>query len=197
MLTAQKPMKISGWNLWRAVGAVFLVILSIGMDEAGAFYVPGVAPQDFAKGDNVEVKAVKLTSAKTQLPYDYYNLPIHCKPSDGIKYKSENLGEILRGDRIVNTNYKIKMDLSQKCQVLCKDVQLNADQSRQLVKRIKDAYHVHLLVDNLPCATKFKLLDSEEEQYEHGYQLGFTKGKDAFLNNHIKFVLKYHSEKAR
>ena len=138
-----------------------------------------------------------MTSAKTQLPYDFYNLPIYCKPQEGIKYKSENLGEILRGDRIVNTNYKMKMDVNQKCTVLCKDVLLNPVQSRQVIKRIKDAYHVHLLVDNLPCATKFRLLDTNEEQYEHGYQLGFSKGKEAFLNNHIKFILKYHTEKAR
>jgi transmembrane 9 superfamily protein 2/4 len=90
------------------------------------FYIPGVAPLDFEKGENVEVKAVKMTSTKTQLPYDYYDLAVHCKPSNGTKYKSENLGnkqrkiyyenqfirfylgEILRGDRIVNTKYKVK-----------------------------------------------------------------------------------------
>lgn len=31
------------------------------------------------------------------------------------------------------------------------------------------------LTDNLPCATKFQLLDSGEIQYEHGYKLGFVK----------------------
>lgn len=69
-----------------------------------------------------------MTSTKTQLPYDYYDIPIHCKPSNGTKYKSENLGktkkktigkkkifskislgEILRGDRIVNTKFKVKI----------------------------------------------------------------------------------------
>ncbi|CAF0886897.1 unnamed protein product [Brachionus calyciflorus] len=161
-----------------------------------SFYVPGVAPQDFRKGDDVEVKAVKMTSAKTQLPYEYYNLPIHCVPENGVKYKSENLGEILRGDRIVNTGYSVKMDLNEKCKVLCKDIELNADQTKQVIKRIKDAYHVHLLVDNLPCATKFHLLDNNEEQYEHGYQLGFVNNGEYFLNNHIRFILKYHTEKA-
>lgn len=36
------------------------------------------------------VKAVKLTSVKAQLPYDYYSLPF-CKP-EKVEYKSENLG---------------------------------------------------------------------------------------------------------
>jgi hypothetical protein len=35
-----------------------------------------------------------MTSTKTQLPYDYYNIAVHCKPSNGTKYKSENLGKI-------------------------------------------------------------------------------------------------------
>ena len=49
-----------------------------------------------------------MTSVKTQLPYDYYALPF-CKPSDSkLHYKPENLGEILRGDRIVNTPYEVR-----------------------------------------------------------------------------------------
>ena len=37
-------------------------------------------------------QAVKMTSVKTQLPYEYYTLPF-CQPQDGnIKYKSLNLG---------------------------------------------------------------------------------------------------------
>ena len=72
---------------------------------AGAFYVPGVAPVEFEKDALVEVRAIKLTSVKTQLPYEYYSLPF-CKPTE-IKYKSENLGEVLRGDRIVNTPIKV------------------------------------------------------------------------------------------
>lgn len=53
------------------------------------------------------LQAVKMTSIKRQLPYDYYSLPF-CKPEDGkLHYKPENLGEILRGDRIVNTPYEV------------------------------------------------------------------------------------------
>lgn len=85
-----------------------------------------------------------MTSSKTQLPYEFYNLPIHCKPPSGIKYKSENLGEILRGDRIVNTGYELHMLQDEKCSILCADVELNPVQTRQVVKRIKDDYHVHL-----------------------------------------------------
>ena len=33
------------------------------------------------------------------------------------------------------------------------------------------------ITDNLPCATKFELLETGEIQYEHGYKLGFFKDK--------------------
>jgi|688.fasta_scaffold1826737_1 hypothetical protein len=36
-----------------------------------------------------------MTSIKTQLPYEYYASPVHCKPAEGIHYKSENLGNLL------------------------------------------------------------------------------------------------------
>jgi hypothetical protein len=66
--------------------------LSAAPAPAGGFYIPGVAPVEYVTGDNMVVKAVKLTSAQTQLPYDFYQIPI-CKPADGaVVYSSENLG---------------------------------------------------------------------------------------------------------
>lgn len=51
------------------------------------------------------VKVNKLTSIKTQLPYSYYSLP-YCRP-DTIVDSAENLGEVLRGDRIENSPYVV------------------------------------------------------------------------------------------
>lgn len=70
------------------------------------FYLPGVAPHSFSDGENVELKVNKLSSVHTQLPYDYYSLKF-CKPKDGVKPYSENLGEFLRGDRIENSAYEV------------------------------------------------------------------------------------------
>lgn len=85
-----------------------------------------------------------MTSTKTQLPYEYYSLPVHCKPPEGVKYKSENLGEILRGDRIVSTGYSVQMSVNEKCKSTCQDIELNPEQTKQVIKRIRNAYHVHL-----------------------------------------------------
>jgi hypothetical protein len=61
--------------------------------SSNGFYVPGVAPVEFKYGEPIEVRAVKMTSVITQLPYEYYSLPF-CKPKNRTIYKSENLGEL-------------------------------------------------------------------------------------------------------
>jgi len=59
--------------------------------------------------DPLLVKVNKLTSTKTQLPYSYYSLPF-CKPNT-IVDSAENLGEVLRGDRIENSPYVVSTRL--------------------------------------------------------------------------------------
>lgn len=59
----------------------------------------------------------RLLSARCPLParspcprsetYQYFNLPF-CHPKEGKEYKPEGLGEVLEGDRLVSTPYKIK-----------------------------------------------------------------------------------------
>lgn len=61
------------------------------------------------QGDLLKVKVNKLTSIKTQLPYSYYTLPF-CRPNK-IVDSAENLGEVLRGDRIENSPYEVEQFL--------------------------------------------------------------------------------------
>ena len=52
-----------------------LLLLGAALAPAACFYLPGVAPRDYADGEHVDMKVNKLTSTKTQLPYEYYALP--------------------------------------------------------------------------------------------------------------------------
>ena len=88
--------------------ATFLLVSSVSNnnnDAANGFYLPGVAPADFEINELMDLKSVKMTSVKTQLPYEFYTLPF-CEPST-LKIAPENLGEKLRGDRIQQTPYKV------------------------------------------------------------------------------------------
>ncbi len=64
------------------------------------------------------MKVNKLTSIKTQLPYEYYSLN-YCKP-EKILNNAENLGEVLRGDRIENSPYEVRT-ISNLLNAPCKD----------------------------------------------------------------------------
>ena len=115
---------------------VFGVLLLLR--SVSGFYLPGVAPQDYVKvkcvllvsrpllelavlecsdcslqGDKEVLKVNKLTSIKTQLPYEYYSIP-YCRP-ESIKSSAENLGEVLRGDRIENSPYEVLYQTADCC----------------------------------------------------------------------------------
>jgi transmembrane 9 superfamily protein 2/4 len=92
----------------REVPLLLLLVVVMVLAGAGAargFYLPGVAPRDFRKKDQLAVKVNQLSSIKTQLPYSYYSLPF-CRPAT-IVDSAENLGEVLRGDRIENSLYVV------------------------------------------------------------------------------------------
>uniref|UniRef100_A0AC34FJ01 Transmembrane 9 superfamily member n=1 Tax=Panagrolaimus sp. ES5 TaxID=591445 RepID=A0AC34FJ01_9BILA len=152
--------------------------------------------KDETYGDGIEVKAIKLTSVKAVVPYEYYSIPF-CRPAGELHYKSENLGEVMRGDRIVNTPYEVFMKKDETCKSLCSATKnpvksLNTEESEQLQKRIAEDYHVHLLIDNLPVATKYQVPETGEIFYDHGYKLGWTENDKLFVNNHLEILLKYH-----
>ena len=149
------------WFFWTFVFC-FLPIFN-------GFYVPGVAPHEFKDGDGIDVKAIKLTSVRTVVPYEYYSLPF-CRPTGELHYKSENLGEVMRGDRIVNTPYQVFMKKDEKCRSLCSTSKspiktVSTEESEQLRQRISEDYHVHLIVDNLPCATRYQVPETGEVFY--------------------------------
>ena len=58
---------------------VLLTLLAGSLCPSACFYLPGVAPREYVYGERVELKVNKLTSTKTQLPYEYYALPF-CQP---------------------------------------------------------------------------------------------------------------------
>ena len=110
----------------------------------------------------------------------------------------QNLGEILRGDRITDTAYDIRMKKDMKCRLLCgaqKEPSVwNDKESSDLYYMINQEYFIHLIMDNLPCATQFKMPDTLEVQFEPGFRLGFTAKEDEkkYINNHLRFIVSYH-----
>ncbi|KAJ0964555.1 hypothetical protein J5N97_025693 [Dioscorea zingiberensis] len=182
-------------------GGVAVILLSFLLFacSARAFYLPGVAPRDFQKDDELQVKVNKLSSTKTQLPYDYYFLE-YCKPSK-IMNNAENLGEVLRGDRIENSVYTFKMRNDESCKVACR-VLLNSEAAKNFKEKIEDEYRVNMILDNLPVAVVRQRRDeSQTPSYEHGFHVGLkgsqlTSNNDDrhYINNHLSFKVMYHKD---
>ncbi|OAY73699.1 Transmembrane 9 superfamily member 10 [Ananas comosus] len=176
--------------------ALAMVVSAAG--PAAAFYLPGVAPADFQKKDMLFVKVNKLSSIKTQLPYSYYSLP-YCHP-DTIVDSAENLGEVLRGDRIENSPYVFQMREPQMCQIVCK-ITPNDKEAKELKEKIEDEYRVNMILDNLPLVVPIKRLDQDSAiVYQHGFHVGVkgqysgSKEEKYFIHNHLSFLVKYHKD---
>lgn len=178
--------------------SVFLLLTVI--NAVCGFYLPGVAPREYATNEDVALKVNRLTSSRTQLPYDYYDLPF-CQPKK-IQDSTENLGEILTGNVIQNSPYKINMYKDVNCAIICKK---NYDSKAvdQFKEKIQESYLVNMIMDNLPAAymTYEKPQNSEQGSriafFSHGYPLGGTvindKGQEMtkFINNHVRFTVQY------
>lgn len=72
---------------------------------------------------------------------------------DVIRQKPENIGEILRGDRIKTSPYVAYAMEDHYCNVLCRIDSLSADQMQAFVEKIQDEYRAYMILDNLPLAT--------------------------------------------
>ncbi|CAN1352394.1 Transmembrane 9 superfamily member 8 [Linum perenne] len=175
-----------------------LLLFSLHIHGARSFYLPGVAPEDFVKGDKLKVKVNKLTSIKTQLPYSFYSLPF-CKPAK-IVDSAENLGEVLRGDRIENSPYVFQMREPKMCNILCR-INPDTKTAKEFKEKINDEYRVNMILDNLPLVVPMKRLEQESPTiYQLGYHVGFkgqysgSKEEKHFVHNHLSFTVKYHKD---
>ncbi|KAH7574042.1 hypothetical protein JRO89_XS03G0243700 [Xanthoceras sorbifolium] len=179
------------------IAAVLILFLHL-IHGSHCFYLPGVAPEDFQKGDELKVKVNKLTSTKTQLPYSFYSIP-YCRPKK-IVDSAENLGEVLRGDRIENSPYAFKMREPQMCNTVCR-IKLDAKTAKAFKEKIDDEYRVNMILDNLPLVVPIKRLDQESPTvYQLGYHVGLkgqytgSKEEKYFIHNHLSFTVKYHKD---
>jgi len=168
-----------------------ILLLAIVIGACEAMNLPGVGARQWNDGDPVNLKVSRIDSIKTQLPFDYYSLPF-CKPEEVTQF-AENLGEILRGENIENSNYKLNMRQPKSCEVLCKK-KYSKEELQQFGQKVTDEYRVHWIVDNLPAATRV-IADYEGDQeysYQRGYPLGFmsTNGKP-YIHNHVRILMKY------
>lgn len=174
---------------------VTLIAVLVAAMTTNAFYLPGVAPHHYKSKDLVELEVNRLTSTKTQLAFDYYDLPF-CRP-EKITKAVANLGEILMGNMIENSPYELKLYQAESCKFLCRQVYTKKDFARFKAK-IDEDYTVNVIMDGLPAATHVPDQNSQSTNlaYDHGYHVGGTIPTAGdlkyYLNNHIRITVAYN-----
>ncbi|MCJ1378908.1 hypothetical protein MMC17_002007 [Xylographa soralifera] len=186
-----------------------LLALSSAISYCSAFYVPGYSIKTYEDDEAVPLHVNKVYSDNTQIQYAYYDLPFVC-PSTGKKHAgiasgrsvSLNLGEVLRGDRIMTSDYDLVMGQDQECRHLCSHETDRAGIKRAQ-KLIEDGYVAEWIVDNLPGATSFVTVDRSQKYYAAGFKMGYkdissVTGKPRyFLNNHLTLVIRWRRAPGR
>eukprot|EP00761_Pharyngomonas_kirbyi_P011470 gb/GECH01011495.1/.p1 GENE.gb/GECH01011495.1/~~gb/GECH01011495.1/.p1 ORF type:complete len:667 (+),score=91.07 gb/GECH01011495.1/:1-2001(+) len=139
-----------------------IVIFALICATEAAFYLPGVLPKPYKKGEILPVSVQKLLSLKTQLPFNYYSLPF-CRPKN-VHRDPENLGELLVGDRIQNSLYQLPVLEKVNCAVVgeymedpdqvdtSKCESYSSNDIKQFRSKVAEEYLVQMIVDNLPVA---------------------------------------------
>ncbi len=153
----------------------------------------------------------KVYSDNTQIQYAYSELPFVCPPS-GRKHARTglisgsnialNLGEVLRGDRIMVSDYDLEMGKDEEARYLCSH-EVDRAGLKRAIELVKNGYVAEWIVDNLPGATSFVTVDKSRKYYASGFKMGYeetslsTGQPRYFLNNHVTLVIRWHKAPGR
>ncbi|XP_075902133.1 transmembrane 9 superfamily member 2-like [Nelusetta ayraudi] len=189
---------------------------------ADGFYLPGLAPVSFCETDNHEVPDCKSTielfvnrldSVESVLPYEYTVFDFCSEQT--LKRPSENLGQVLFGERIEPSPYKFGFKKPATCQKVCtktydtKSSPADGTKLDFLKKGMLLNYQHHWIVDNMPVTWCYDVEDGQKF-CNPGFPIGcyvtetgqpkdacvvnsnFNE-KDAFyIFNHVDITISYH-----
>ncbi|XP_041111932.1 transmembrane 9 superfamily member 2-like isoform X1 [Polyodon spathula] len=186
-----------------------------------SFYLPGLAPVSFCeegKGSPncksvFELFVNRLDSVESVLPYEYDAFDF-CQDA-AERRPSENLGQVLFGERIESSPYKFIFMKEEKCKPVCKKTYdpSSADDKVKLSflkKGIELNYQHHWIVDNMPVTWCYDVEDGQK-YCNPGFPIGcyvtrdgrpkdacvinseFNKRNTFYLFNHVDITITYHS----
>ncbi|KAI8462639.1 MAG: EMP/nonaspanin domain family protein [Monoraphidium minutum] len=136
---AYARMRTAGPRWWARLGLLALCLQ--GLVAAAA-----AADHHYKKGEDVHLFANKIGPyANPSETYQYYTLPF-CIPPEGKTYILEHLGEVLEGDRLVSTPYRIRFRTDSDDTELCRQKMEGNDLAR-LREAIANDYYFQMFFD--------------------------------------------------
>ncbi|XP_052010514.1 transmembrane 9 superfamily member 2-like isoform X2 [Xyrauchen texanus] len=200
----------------------FLLIL-IAVSSCSGIYLPGLAPVSFCENGSkrdaaechtkIQLFVNRLDSLESVLPYEYDAFDF-CK--DKIERRpSENLGQVLFGERIETSPYKFLFKAEQTCMKVCTKSYNTSDKEDKLkldfLKRGMELNYQHQwIVDNMPVTWCY-VVEGNQKICNPGFPIGclvnqegkpkdacvisaeFNKKNTYYLFNHVDITITYHS----
>uniref|UniRef100_A0A8C6CY56 Transmembrane 9 superfamily member n=1 Tax=Moschus moschiferus TaxID=68415 RepID=A0A8C6CY56_MOSMO len=215
------------WSLWPTLpglrGLLGLgLILGLQTASSTAFYLPGLSPVNYCdvNGEtnycqsSIELYVNRLDSVESVLPYEYNTFDF-CHDFKK-KSPSENLGQVLFGERITSSPYEFSFNKTETCVKVCMKSYDAAkeDQKKKLdflKKGMQLNYQHHWIIDNMPVVW-CRDINGGNKYCTTGFPIGcfvtqsgvssdacimhpeFNKNNTYYLFNHVDITITYHSE---
>uniref|UniRef100_A0A8K9WVF4 Transmembrane 9 superfamily member n=1 Tax=Oncorhynchus mykiss TaxID=8022 RepID=A0A8K9WVF4_ONCMY len=197
-------------SLHRARGSVLVIFLLL--HSATSFYLPGLAPVSFCEPgqtgkeneSTIEIFVNRLDSVESVLPYEYTAFDFCAIDSE--KRPSENLGQVLFGERIEPSPYKFEFKKKVDCKPVCtKSYNTNKPEDKAHLDFLKKGmfttgkifillnYQHRWIVDNMPVTWCYDVEDGQKF-CNPGFPIGCYvteagRPKDACVVNSVKTFL--------
>ncbi|KAJ7318663.1 transmembrane 9 super member 2 [Desmophyllum pertusum] len=132
------------------------------MSCCAAFYLPGLAPVSYCEPgrtspacvSKIELFVNRLDSVETVIPYEYSKFDF-CAPPLTESSPTENIGQVVFGERIRPSSYNITFKKDVTCKTLCKKSYKAGDtEDTKKLEFFRNGialnYQNHWIIDNMP-----------------------------------------------
>ncbi|XP_045031762.1 transmembrane 9 superfamily member 2 isoform X1 [Daphnia magna] len=218
--TSVRPVKCQKFAMpTKQIVSSFLLLIHF----SHGFYIPWLAPVNYCTKDkqsdtcknDVSVFVNRLNSEEAIIPYEYHHFDF-CT-DDHETGPVENLGQVVFGERIRSSPYKLEFKNNQEWDYTCKKSYQPGNQEdlkkiKELIHGISLNYQHHWIVDNMPvtwcyqgepgqqfCSTGFPmgcyLPKSGKPKDACVMNPAFNKPDTYYIFNHIDLTIIYHGGK--
>ncbi len=158
---------------------------------------PGVSPEEYHENGEVVMYTASVNSKKTQVPFEFYDLPTCPQPLTYALRKTrirKNLGIRLQGVEQKPAPFVMKVKQNHGCKGLCV-VATGSKELRWMHQLIERQYRVHLTFDQLPVLVRIRELNYAARGYPIGFKAPSSTGREGYeyyIYNH--FTVNYRED---
>jgi transmembrane 9 superfamily protein 2/4 len=197
---------------------LILFLVGLGCHVSG-FYLPGLAPVSYCPPDEtteecdskIDLFVNRLTSQDSVIPFEYSAFDF-CTADKDKKSPTENLGQVLFGERIRPSPYQITFGENVQCEKLCdKSYKAQDDKIKFLKHGMMFSYEQHWIIDNMPVTWCYDTEGENSKFCTTGFPMGcyvtpqgvpkdaciisekYREASTFYLFNHVEITIYYHS----